>query len=586
MIFNSKKMKLKLYFVLCLFVQSFITTTVFAQDTILFTYDEAKERLSIVRLNPTDGWDIHFKFNTNEFSEKVHDKSDYRNNSIDSNGFYLADFLAGEGRSISKVDWFDTIQCANFHAVMTDFNRLLRCPIKVVIEHKPVIVENEVLLDEEEEHDKVTFNKTMVLAFLVVVVVILFVSVAVMLLRKKCKRKKEATIQIKAKTAPLEMVEVVENKTVSGLDYMEDSKLEYYVMDMQKDYADTAVKKIFIHHTVVKKMYDFFKQSLESSEKTNETGCYFVGCWEYADSDKQTYNITLEEIVEPGSDIQPGEFSFNFGLEIGVNLYSKIEELANKTGRDYVHTVWMHSHPGLGLFLSSHDLMVQQQLTFTDAKKRLVAFVIDTNTPRWDFAVFTTKNDGTMNNKENLTHIYSLEDIYNWSRKVFSENVSSHDALTEEVVSEPDPENYHAVQVNHQGNRRTLNVYFNGRSINAIDDMLYNFSGQHKATGWIIGSRDKRGNLVVDDCIEITKDSEKQDGIIGLFVVDSTITDDDIVEKYIKDIGLDCIFVGSDDDDLLILTRDENRSFLPLADAAVCSMRPLKEWLRRKRIYK
>ena len=414
------------------------------------------------------------------------------------------------------------------------------------------------------------------------------IVVAVVVFRTNKKKKKEESSRPHTKTSSLEVVEVVKNQQLKGLDFIKINPSAYYLIDLTNDFADSAVHNIFIHHTTVKKMYDFFKRSLESGDITNETGCYFVGCWEYDSPDHMSYNISLEEIVEPGDDIQPGEFSFNFGLKIGVKLNSTIEKLSRDTGRDYVHTVWMHSHPGLGLFLSSHDLLVQRQLAYSDAKSRLIAFVVDTNTPNLDLAVFSAKSDGSMNNKEDLTHLYSLEDLYLWSRKAHASGDSSHNAVEESVAPPPvDPDKYHALQVNHQGNSRILNIYLGSNVINSIDDILYECEGKHTLAGYLFGTLDPRGNIVVNQCRPSSDFNQPPSDHLGLFIVDD-IKDINILQsKYLSNTSALCAFIGCGGDELRILTRnDAKQPFPSLSDAASCSMKPMKEWLRRKRVYK
>ena len=418
--------------------------------------------------------------------------------------------------------------------------------------------------------------------YIIIVVVVAAAAVLMVLLKRRQKAPQKPQTTPKSKDNSLEVVEVVSESLINGLDAVRQDAKSYYLMDMQKDFDDTAVKKMYLHHTAVKKMYDFFKKALESSDQTTETGCYFVGCWEYADKENQTYNISVEDIVEPGDDIVSEEFSFNFGLKIGVKLFAKISELTKRTNRDFVHTVWMHSHPGLGLFLSSHDLQVQQQLSYTDHPKRLVAFVIDTNTPEWDLAVFTAQNDGTMNNKEDLKHLYSLEELYRWSRDTHSAAGNAHGVVTETVSEQKSMDDYYAVQVNHQGSTKTLNAYFSGRAINAIDDILYDHVGESTIGGYVVGSCEANGNIGIDDCLR-----EPVPNALGLFVVDAKVTDQSIASIYVKEKPMLCVLVCRSDDELLMLTRSNTQeSFPALADAAVCSMKPMKEWLRRRRIYK
>lgn len=418
---------------------------------------------------------------------------------------------------------------------------------------------------------------------LIIVAVVAIASVAIWwLVRLHNNKTRKSPQPMKSKDASVEVMEVVEETLANGLDAVRENVKDYYLMDMQQDFADTAVHKIYLHHTAVKKMYDFFKTALESSDQTTETGCYFVGCWEYATDDKKTYNISVEDIVEPGDDIVSGEFSFNFGLKIGVKLFSKISELTKRTQRDFVHTVWMHSHPGLGLFLSSHDLLVQQQLTYSEAPKRLVAFVIDTNTPDWDLAVFTSKNDGTMNNKDELRRLYSLETLYKWSRQAHASAGNNHDAVNTVAEEQKNKEDYYPLQVNNQGNTKTSNAFFSGKAINAIDDILYNCAGKATIGGYVEGTCDNHGTIWIENCT-----TEPIQDALGIIVVDTNVTDQSIASEYVTDQPVLCVLVCRSDDELLVLTRNNTQEpFTPLADSKANPMTQIKEWLRRRRIYK
>ena len=549
------------------------------QDTLFFTYDENSHSLKISitdnTLNP------FFLANHNAFAEKLAEK--YSNGTyLHKDGYISMWTNGGVDRTIENVDWFDLEQCSAMvvHYYLYDQDRIdtgRKFVVAAKVAPKIVAEENTVTADEKGK----TGGKLWLIVVLVVVVVVA-AAVLLVLLKRRQKAPQKPQTTPKSKDNSLEVVEVVDDSLVNGLDAVRQDVRNYYVMDMQKDYKDTAVHKIYLHHTAVKKMYDFFKKALESSDQTTETGCYFVGCWEYADKENQAYNISVEDIVEPGDDIVSGEFSFNFGLKIGVKLFAKISELTKRTNRDFVHTVWMHSHPGLGLFLSSHDLQVQGQLTYSDHPKRLVAFVIDTNTPEWDLAVFTAKADGTMNNKDELTRLYSLEELYRWSRETHSSSGDTHGAVTETATEQRNMDDYYAVQVNHQGSAKTLNVYFSGRAINAIDDILYDCAGKSAVGGYVAGVRDDNGNIGIDDC-----QREPNPQALGLFVVDKNATDQTIATEYVKESPVLCVLVCRSEDELLMLTRNSAKEpFPPLADAAVCPMKPMKEWLRRRRVYK
>ena len=574
-----------------------------ATDTIYFKYKEEDKTLS-----------VEWKKNTNEHSYYCFKASQYpkfteaiRLNDIDLD---IARFEPDENNpewvlvfmpnlDFKNAIWFDTFKCSMLNVwpvteyeygliIQSEGNKTFntlpnRCIVSTVCDTVKHGHDESTNLEDVSIGRKTT---NIPLWSIIVGLLLLIAAVSLLLLRKKLFVKKEVKTSIdKNNDNSLEIVEEISSHYVCNLNYVQQSLGSYFIMDMQQDFVDTTVHKIFIHHTAIKKMYDFFKQSLEGSDQTNETGCYFIGCWEYDGPDKKSYNISVEDIVEPGDDIVPGEFSFNFGLKIGVKLFARIAELGKTTNRDFVHTVWMHSHPGLGLFLSSHDLLVQKQLTYSDAPGRLVAFVIDTNTPEWNMAVFTAKANGEMNNKEDLKRLYSLESLYKWSRNTRALDSEGHKVMVEVAKPDDPMEDYYTWQVNHQGNQETLNAYVSSHAINAIDDILYNNTGKQVVGGYAVGRMESKGNftnIVIDDC-----PTKPVNNSFALMIVDNKIKDSDILTKYVGKKPVCCVIVFKNDEEMLILTRETVQDpFPPLSMAARCPIKPMKDWLRRKRIYK
>ena len=561
---------------------SFSFARTYRGDTLFFSYNESKAELTMRVTQLGSGQYPFFMADQNKFCSWLFIEGK-KEACVGGSLEYGAYILTREPYIFKGVTNFDSLQCASM--VVKFYELSIKDTLFVVSVECVHDTDTTIATTETVAIQKSSTKGWLIPAISATVILIVAVLVIVLIFRKR--KKKEAS-RPHTKTSSLEVVEVVENKQIKGLDYIKNNPQAYYHVDLCKDFVDTAVHNVYIHYTAVKKMYDFFKRSLESGEITNETGCYFVGCWEYASSENTTYNVSLEDIVEPGDDLEPGEFSFNFGLKIGVKLNATIEKLSHDTGRDYVHTVWMHSHPGLGLFLSSHDLLVQRQLAYSDAKGRLVAFVVDTNTPNLDLAIFSTKNDGSMNNKGELSRIYSLEELYDWCRKAHATGDNTHEATQQAILPPPvDLDKYHALQVNHQGNVRTLNVYLGSNVINAIDDILYEYEGQHTVAGYLFGSHDTHGNIVVNECHPRKDYSVPPTDHLGLFIIDDTKDFSTLKDKYLADTKALCAFIGCGGDQLVILTRNSSSHPFPsLSNAATCSMKPMKEWLRRRRVYK
>ena len=546
------------------------------KDTLLFHYDASSKTLVMKNTGPSR--DLGFEL-SDDFANWLKSQLIYIDNKNcinPENSNVLLIYCRNEWYEFADVTDFDSLACSKMvvHRYIDAVNpEKERIPIKVTVSAaKP----SESNTDAAAAGDSDSHSIPIIIIVVVAVVVIALVVCVVVLMAKK-KRNENKPIEEKAAELGLEVVEVVSEQKKNGLDHVRKNINGYYTMDIDSDFDDTAIRKIYLHHTAVKKMYDFFKQSLESSEQTQETGCYFIGCWENAQGRDDVYDISVEDIVLPGDDIVPGEFSFSFGKKIGLSLSSAIDQMAGQSGRDYVHTVWMHSHPGLGLFLSAHDLLVQEQLHYPEAKGRMAAFVIDTNTPNWDFAVFTPKTAGGMNNKEELKRTYSLDSLYEWSRSANIDSGSQNCDSEQELR-----EKYHSVQVNHQGSTKTLNVFFSGKVINMFEDMVYRAEGECKLAGYLIGNVDKKGNLIIEECSE-----EYSRNSLGVFITDGQSSYSEVVERYLVSNVWICAIVSRSDEEMWIITRPSGDAPCPAEDEiAVSSMRPMKEWLRRRRVYK
>lgn len=282
------------------------------------------------------------------------------------------------------------------------------------LDSTPIQINNleETLSDSQESTQD---NKhRMYLPFVIAGLLLLAMVVIKLLYSRKKKKKIEEEREASARV--MQVMEEEKSSCSVGLDHVYQDPDNYFALDMHIFFQDTAVEKVYMSREIIKRVNSYFKTYLDNPERTPETGCYLIGAWERVAGIDGRYNVSIEDMVTPGDDMIPGEFSLNFGLKIGIKLGSTIRNLCEKAHRDYVQTAWMHSHPGLGLFLSTHDLTVQQQLTYPDEPKRLLAIVIDTNTPDWQTVFFSAKNDGTMNNKEDLRQVISFDTLLEWSR--------------------------------------------------------------------------------------------------------------------------------------------------------------------------
>lgn len=388
---------------------------------------------------------------------------------------------------------------------------------------------------------------------------LLVLLLVVFLLRRKRKTKEDVGEESQH---VMQVVEEEKNDYAVGLDYARQHPDQYFIVDMEEFCVDTAVKKVFFSREAVKSINSYYKAFLEQPERTNETGCYLIGGWETVDGNEEQYNISVEEMVIPGDDAVYDEYSLNFGLKIGIKLGSAIRNLCEKTGRDYVHTVWMHSHPGLGLFLSSHDLVVQKQLAYPDAPKRMVAIVIDTNTPNWQMAFFTAKNSGVMNNKEDLLKTISFDVLNEWSRHKTVAVQSSATVENSFIVSTEDARDEFA---------------FSAKTINQIDDAVY---AEVPEKGYpLYGEVRQEGSVktrVITSC-GVSDDNKE----IGWLEVDSDI--DEAFDAHRCDEKLaktDFCLVYRSEQECYVVWQNTDRKIRFVHT----SLKEMKEWTRRKRI--
>lgn len=537
-----------------------------AQDTIRFNYDADKQQLIIITNKFTWGFSrdqINGNTTIQELSEALDGK---RNSFFMELPSSLGSKYDGD-TAIVDIKSFDSTQIANLTIYETNAkyelikNKELEKDIKVV--HKQI--------DERDGTDEK--NNNINLFLLAGLTILLLIGVCLIIFSK---RKKKTIETPKTPPRPEEKKDLsikivkpqISSTRIIGLEHVREHENEYYLLDIQQQFADTAIHKIYFHHTAVKKTYDFFKTFLESADRTPETGCYLVGCREYADESHKTYNISVEDIVEPGDDIKPDEYSFSFGYKIGSYLDMKLRNLREKTGRDYVHTVWMHSHPGIGLFLSSQDLVVQKLLKNSKEPGRLAAFVIDTNTPHWDFSVFSAQMDGEMNTQTDKT--YSLDELYSWCRRVHAQD------------DDKNLDDYLNIDLNSNNNGLS-HLYISGKVINRMEEVVYDAGKECKVAGYLSGTVNTSENWCrIDECVKTSN------ACIGIMIVDNETPYERLFMKYEDTLQESLVIVvyRSDEEIWLCTRTDTNGQFNTQDGITQYSLNQMRDWMRRKRIYK
>lgn len=190
----------------------------------------------------------------------------------------------------------------------------------------------------------------------------------------------------------------------------------YMRIDCQDFCNDSAVRRIYIKNTCIKEIYNMYSDDLRSPDNPKEDGCMVLGRWVY-DDEADEYYVSLEYVVLPGDDAVFKEYELNFGGKIKLRVREKLRRLRTDTDLQYDMTCWVHSHPGLGVFFSNSDNGVHMQLKHPTHPKFLTAMVVDILTPQMDLGIFTFKQGGelTVNSKQDLTRLFSLEKMYKWA---------------------------------------------------------------------------------------------------------------------------------------------------------------------------
>lgn len=432
-------------------------------------------------------------------------------------------------------------------------------PIMIQVEMKPH--------EQPVQPDPEPAKKSSILNVLVIVgIALLLLLIGLFFIFRK--RNKGRAFKPKEQKGPDVLSMITDESVVyeRGLEHVRKRENEYLTFDMDQVFEDTAVKKVYFNTDLIKKLYDFFNGSLEDGGRTNETGCFILGCWDLVQGRKDRYDVSLEYMVEPGDDADFGEYSLNFGKKIGINMASVIDTLGQKSKRDYVLTCWMHSHPGLGLFLSNQDLIVQQQLTYSDHRKRLLALVIDTNTPDFKLGFFTAKTDGKMNNQEEVRQWFSFEEIYRQSREM-NRNSGPKTNLLEEFKADPD---CYTMELNDES---LHHIGFAPHAINQIDNALY--SNSKGVAGYLYG--DETGNYVQIGCCLPYENEEK----VACLINDSDLDAASLAKYAGETEGCRFLVQCVADDQLRVWTRNEQGGMSPTGSTTLTQM---KEWIRRKRV--
>ena len=345
---------------------------------------------------------------------------------------------------------------------------------------------------------------------------------------------------------------------------------ETYVKIDSKDFCtDSAVRTLYIKNSCVKDIYNMYAEDLRYPGNPGEDGCMVLGRWVY-DEEAQQYDVSLEYIVLPGEDAVFSEYELNFGGKIKLTMSEKLRKLRQETDLQYDLTCWVHSHPGLGVFFSNSDNNVHMQLKKSSHPKFLTALVIDIMTPQQETGIFTFKQDETVNSKNELTKMYSLEELYQW-------------ALVSERKSFDAKDYFNALG---KARNHVNECYSIQLSNGAIIDMTFLAAKTIGFIGFVHGFNMERGEKTQCIIATVTKNETMPDNeMLGCFVVAAHCSIPSLrktVAKYLRNIRFVLVYTATDG----LLTS------IPVVNQNLCNsenyygeqkLDDLKIWTRRRR---
>lgn len=343
----------------------------------------------------------------------------------------------------------------------------------------------------------------------------------------------------------------------------------YLRIDSHDFCAESSVRTLYVKNSCIKDIYNMYADDLRNPKNPKEDGCMVLGRW-ILDETTHLYDVTLEYIIKPGDDAVLSEYELNFGGKIKLKVSDKLRKLRRETDLQYDLTCWVHSHPGLGVFFSNSDNNVHMQLKHPDHPKFLTAFVIDILTPRLDTGIFTFKRDEEVNSKNELTQMYSLEEMYKWALESERNSFDANDYYDVLGQAKSHLDYCSSIQLSNS----------------AIIDMTFFTSNPNGFIGFVQGYTIERGSKT--HCI-ITAVSRNQtvanNERLGCFVVASHCSIPSVrktVANYLNSIRFVLVYTAADG----LLTS------IPVVNQDLCTidefygdqqLEDLKIWTRRRR---
>ncbi len=355
----------------------------------------------------------------------------------------------------------------------------------------------------------------------------------------------------------------------------------YMKIDLEECCFESAVRRMYIKDSCVIDIYNMYLDDLENPQEAKEYGCMVLGRWVY-DAENSEYYVSLEQTIQPGDDAVFDEYELNFGGKIKLKVLEMLRKLRRETNLQYDLTCWVHSHPGLTVFFSNADSNVQDQLKHPQHPKFLTALVIDTLTPTMETGIFTYHRDMTLNTRNDLKKLYSLNEWYEWAQ--------SSIAITDEVKKEEPVE----VKINTpyyntlaEAKEHTTACFGINLSKDMIVDLCMSLSSQANGIAGIIHGQGNKKDQLTEYMADRLSDNEKEENLenLGYFVVTPHLSIPS-VRKAVGDKISQCKFV------LVYTPTDGILTSIPVMADDLCSyesyygtqkLEDLKLWTKKNR---
>ena len=382
----------------------------------------------------------------------------------------------------------------------------------------------------------------------------------------------ESGIVVRRKTATILKKQSLEG-VIDNPDYMK--------VDVEDFCYDSAVRRIYIKNTCIEELYNMYVNDQNAPEQAREYGCMVLGRWVH-DAESNEYYVSLEQIVLPGDDALLEEYELNFGGKIKLKVLEELRKLRRETNLQYDLTCWVHSHPGLGIFFSNSDSSVQMQLKHPTHPNFLTAIVVDTLTPGMELGIFTFHRDTTINTKNDLKQLYSLEEWYDWAKESLAGSSKQKSMDAETTFNSDD---YFSTLANASSHSNVCNGI--ELSNNMVVDICMALTGHSNGiVGHIHGKAVQQGTKIVYLAEQLVENEQQATlPMIGSFVVAQHCSIPS-VRKFVEDRLSQIHFV------LVYTPADGLLTSIPVIDNDLCTdikyygehkLENLKQWTKRSR---